>query len=85
MPRYTLEADEQIVWENSRYPTQAEIDATAVYATEQGWNGTVLDVRCDGAFRKRVVPSEEALSGALTVRDIWEADNHARAREFGGE
>lgn len=85
MPRYTLEADDVIVWENGRYPTQAEIDATAIYATEQGWNGTVFDLRCDGTFRKRVFPTDAALSGALTVREIWEADNHERARQFGEE
>lgn len=85
MPRYTLETDDRIVWQNSRYPTQREIDATCVAITEQGWNGTVFDLLCDGTFRKRVFPSEAALSGALTVREIWEAENYERARQFGEE
>lgn len=61
-PRYELWADDVCVWSASRRPTQDQIDRTAIYATERGWNGTTLELRCDGVSRGDVYPSDEALA-----------------------
>ena len=52
MPTYEIFADDVSVWSASRPPTQDQIDRTAVYANERGWNGTVLELKCDGVWRK---------------------------------
>ena len=67
-PRYEIMADDVSVWESSYRPTKDEIDRTAIYATGRGWNGTELELHCDGLFREWLYPREEALS-AETVED----------------
>lgn len=60
-PAYELFADDISVWKNSRPPVQLDIDRAAIYATRRGWNGTQLELRCDGSFRGLRTPSAEAL------------------------
>jgi hypothetical protein len=61
MPSYEIMADDVSVWKASKPPTQEQIDATAIYATKRGWNGTVLELHCDGSFQRDLHPSESAL------------------------
>ena len=60
MPRYEIFADDVSVWMAHKPPTQAIVDECAIHATKKGWNGTVLELRCDGQFRKDLDPSPEA-------------------------
>jgi len=70
-PTYEIVADDVSVWSASHRPTQDEIDRTAIYAGGRGWNGTTLDLHCDGFFREWLYPSEAALSAA-TVEEYYE-------------
>ena len=77
MPRYQMLADDVIVWQSNHRPTGDQVDRTAIYATGQGWNGTTLDLLCDGIWRERLSPSGAALE-ATTVEeyyDIMDLDN----------
>lgn len=77
MPDYEILADDVSVWKADHRPTKDEIDRTAIYAGQRGWNGTELGLLCDGFFREWLYPSEAAMQ-ANTVEeyyDILESDN----------
>lgn len=77
MPTYEIFADDVSVWASSRFPTADQIDRTAIYATSLGWNGTTLDLHCDGQWRKRLHPSGAALDAKTDAEyyEILDADN----------
>jgi hypothetical protein len=74
---YEIRADDVSVWSAQPRPTRDEIDRTAIYASGKGWNGTTLDLYCDGAWREELRPDPAALDAATIEEyyDILDADN----------
>lgn len=61
-PQYELFADDESVWCATRRPTQTDVDRAAAGANARGWNGTSLELYCDGVWRQLMQPSEDVLS-----------------------
>jgi hypothetical protein len=49
-------------WRGDHVPTQHEIDRVAGKMVDLGWNGTRLDLYCDGKWLAWVNPSPEVLA-----------------------
>lgn len=54
--KYRIEADGEVVWRGDARPSDSMVDQIAWNATNDGWNGTVLELFIDDAFVTYLYP-----------------------------